>query len=452
MFALDALATQLAVVSRSNDGIGGLIVIGVLVIGGIATAIIYSHKSKVEHLQCQLERAAKANASLFADAKATVDRLTSELSGSRQELEEAKKELEEAKKEHALKLAEERASQERAHITREEALRADLAGMLSKFQNDSACLPWVASWAARIQEIVDNKHIQWLVSPPHPAHKAAEHYRVARQQAREATRRASILENKVSLYEKLAPWLADYSDYSLEEIISGVREEAELAACYARESDPVQLMLTTEEYRRLSENERNQLALDRYWHPSRRKTAWVAGVQFERLIGYRYEASGYRVTYHGAVAGKQDLGIDLICEREGDVHIVQCKRLSVEKKIPVRENVVAQTYGAAIYYALQKSLDPRRVVPVIATTYTLSDMARKFAEFLQVSLREGLVFERYPCIKCNIGRDGERIYHLPFDQQYDATVIGDRPGEFYASTVAEAVRAGFRRAFKWSGS
>ena len=45
-------------------------------------------------------------------------------------------------------------------------------------------------------------------------------------------------------------------------------------------------------------------------------------------------------------------------------------------------------------------------------------------------------------------KDGEKIYHLPFDQQYDRTIIGDCAGEFHAFTVKEAEDAGFRRAFK----
>jgi hypothetical protein len=53
--------------------------------------------------------------------------------------------------------------------------------------------------------------------------------------------------------------------------------------------------------------------------------------------------------------------------------------------------------------------------------------------------------------KCHIARDGERIYHLPFDQQYDRTVIEADRGECYASTVADAERAGFRRAWRWHG-
>ena len=54
----------------------------------------------------------------------------------------------------------------------------------------------------------------------------------------------------------------------------------------------------------------------------------------------------------------------------------------------------------------------------------------------------------YPCIKCNISADGTKIYHLPFDQQYDNVKIETHKGEFYCATVKEAEDAGFRRAFR----
>jgi hypothetical protein len=55
-------------------------------------------------------------------------------------------------------------------------------------------------------------------------------------------------------------------------------------------------------------------------------------------------------------------------------------------------------------------------------------------------------------IKCNINPSSkEKIYHLPFDQQYDKVVIGDVPGECYVETIADAEAAGFRRAFRWRG-
>ena len=91
---------------------------------------------------------------------------------------------------------------------------------------------------------------------------------------------------------------------------------------------------------------------------------------------------------------------------------------------------------------------------VLITNIKLSSMAKKMASYLKIEYIEDFEAGIYPCIKCNLGRDenGEitKIYHLPFDQQYDSAKI-NKKGEFYAMTVAEAEAAGFRRAFKWFG-
>ena len=58
----------------------------------------------------------------------------------------------------------------------------------------------------------------------------------------------------------------------------------------------------------------------------------------------------------------------------------------------------------------------------------------------------------YPCIKCNISRTtNEKIYHLPFDQQYDKTIVELDRNEKYLRTVYEAEMQGFRRAWRWFG-
>ena len=71
------------------------------------------------------------------------------------------------------------------------------------------------------------------------------------------------------------------------------------------------------------------------------------------------------------------------------------------------------------------------------------------ANALSIEIIENEPIGDFPRIKCNIsGRDSEKIYHLPFDQQYDRTVIEPHKGEFFAYTVKEAEEAGFRRAFR----
>jgi hypothetical protein len=91
--------------------------------------------------------------------------------------------------------------------------------------------------------------------------------------------------------------------------------------------------------------------------------------------------------------------------------------------------------------------DEIKIKAYFVTSTALSETAKKFAEYLGVSYKESLPLGDYPRIKCNINHStGERIYHLPFDQQYNRTTITHKTGERYAYTVAEAEEKGFRRA------
>ena len=87
------------------------------------------------------------------------------------------------------------------------------------------------------------------------------------------------------------------------------------------------------------------------------------------------------------------------------------------------------------------------IIPRIVTNITLSDTAKSFAKSLGVEYMENFKLEMYPLIKCNIN-NGEKIYHLPFDQQYRRTDISKKD-EFMALTVKEAENAGFRRAKRY---
>lgn len=332
-----------------------------------------------------------------------------------------------------------------------EALHSTYTACVEKIKQESALLPSVVEWASRIQEAIDADIVKDLVEKDRPALKAAEEVKEARAIARGWKKESDILRNRIALYEAEAPWLVEFVDYSVEDIVEGLRQEVELQRAVATGNDPSRLFVSISEWASLTEGRRNQLALDRYWE-YRQRNAWVAGIQYERFVGYSYEKNGFEVEYHGATKGVSDLGIDLVCCKDGKAHLVQCKRLSIEKGYPVRENTIAQIFGASLYYAHKKGISRDSITPVVVTTFDLSGEAKEFANALNVQYRERNQLERYPCIKCNIGAEsGEKIYHLPFDQQYDVTRIEPEKGEFYAMTVAEAERRGFRRAFRWMG-
>ena len=206
--------------------------------------------------------------------------------------------------------------------------------------------------------------------------------------------------------------------------------------------------VSKEEYEKLNNIERNQLALDRYI-ASHSKTKWQVGRDYELYVGYIYKQKGYDVDYFGSYMGLEDLGRDIIAKKADKTCLIQCKYWSRDKKI--HEKHITQLYGTVASYCIENSLNISDVSGVLITNIELSDMAKKMANYLNISYIEKFEKGEYPCIKCNIGHDDygiTKIYHLPFDQQYDSTKISSE-GEFFAMTVKEAEDAGFRRAFKW---
>lgn len=302
---------------------------------------------------------------------------------------------------------------------------------------------WLADAFAEFISTKDAEVECALVLKPNPAVKAAETVSELRRKRADMARELKFLQYQLASYEEYFPQLLDYRDAILDEVVD-LRPGASDAL---GEVDPALALgyLSKEEYEALSTSEKYQRALDRYW--SRNKSDVEIGRVYERFIGYTYERDGWAVTYHGALKGFEDFGRDLICRHGSQTHIVQCKCWSSSKVI--REKHIMQLFGTSVLYRLTEGDPDAR--PVFVTTTSLSPEATLVAEALGVEVRRQSL-ERYPMVKCNVSRStGERIYHLPFDQQYDRVVVGDMPGELQATTVEEAEAAGFRRAYRWHG-
>jgi hypothetical protein len=277
-----------------------------------------------------------------------------------------------------------------------------------------------------------------------PALKASAKIGELRIKTKEAIIFAKRMQYKYDYLFRLFPDLELYveDDESISNITS-VKNLEDLK----QSIDPARHYLSRDEYLKLSENERNKLALDRYINSQ--KSKWQIGRDYELFTGYQYYKDGFDVEYFGIEKQLSDLGRDLVVRKNGETQIVQCKFWSQQKTI--HEKHVAQLYGTTIQYILAHGNS--NVKPVFVTNISLSPMAIEFAKYLNVTVFQNMPMGEFPRIKCNInqGENGEetRIYHLPMDQQYDTAKI-NKDGEFFAFTVEEAVQAGFRRAWKWS--
>ena len=291
--------------------------------------------------------------------------------------------------------------------------------------------------------------INWLKRKQNPAFHSAELLRKAKEEKIQLNTELKIQTYKLEFllyhFPELNPYLENFEslmELAKYEKIQTVKKNFDYSRDY----------LSKEEWERLSVTERNQLALERY--VKKQKTPWQIGRDFEMFCAWHLEQKGFKVERFGIENGKKDLGRDLIAidDSETKIYVIQCKCWKKDRLI--RENIIAQLYGTS--FALEQEMKNnllngydqiKTVIPVIAipTFSRLSNVAIEFCKKLGVQILI-LDYHRFPRIKCNIN-GGQKIYHLPFDQQYDSTKIS-KPGEFYAYNVKEAEEQGFRRALK----
>ena len=332
--------------------------------------------------------------------------------------------------------------QEHFLTEREKQLKENQAMLDSILHAEHADTPYFAKQFADCLYLIDLKAASDLENKARPAFTAAEKVREISSQKRALQEQCKLLEYQLFLYESVFPWLSDFKEISADDLAS----VANIAAAPESEYSTLRNWLSPQEYQTLSETDRLQLALDRY--SSRQKSNWQVGIEYERYVGYCYEQKGYKVRYFGATEGLEDMGRDLIVSKGKNLFVIQCKRWASEKTI--HEKHIFQLYGTTI---LQVMEHPEcQVSGIFITTTSLSSLAKSCANYLHIAVVEKFPLKPYPLIKCNISRDGDKIYHLPFDQQYDRVIINPSDGDCYVSTVQEAESKGFRHAWRWHGS
>lgn len=307
----------------------------------------------------------------------------------------------------------------------------------------SSGYPTLHKSLAEFEKYIDDAVSHELIVKSHPAYSSAEVVKEHSRRRREAERSQKITQSIIEYYEELEPSLIDYKNEEFGDIDEVLKEWTE-----EEKQDPVTYFVNKDEYRNLSSAERNQLALERYW--KRPHSKWHIGIMYERYVGYLYENMGYEVAYHGVKEGVHDLGRDLLAQKGNEIIVIQCKYWNQFRT--VFENEIFQFFGTVFQYKYANKT--KKVKGIFYATTEVSDLARNFATELGIELKENYKMDRaYPCIKCNISQiDKTKIYHLPFDQQYDNVKIEPKTGEFYCTTTKEAENNGFRRAWKWKGS
>jgi hypothetical protein len=288
---------------------------------------------------------------------------------------------------------------------------------------------------------------KYLSSKERPAKTEALRINELKRETKKYLEQFKLMQYKYEELFNLFPELKDYVDdfESLKEL-ENIKNINQLQDEYDRVRD----YISKEDYQKLTVSERNQCALDMYIK-SQHRSNWQIGRDYELYIGYRLRSRGYKVWQYGIEKKLEDLGCDIIAIKDDKVHIIQCKRWKEEKKI--HEKHILHLYGTYILLRrnykdiLNIGLFNETVMANFISTHQVTDKAKEIAKILNVGL-DIIQFQEFPRIKCNIN-NGNKIYHLPFDQQYDRTKI-EKEGEFHVMTVKDAEIKGFRRALRYN--
>ena len=294
-----------------------------------------------------------------------------------------------------------------------------------------------AKLCADMKSYIFDSAADYLKNKKNPAvGTATEIKRTLKKQFKVAEAMCKEMSYKYEFLLSIFPELKTYVDD--EEELLGLAENENLED-FEEHHDRSRDYLSDEEWNSLSSTQRNQLALDR-WVKSNHNNH-VIGMLYELYISSRLRNEGFATVEYGIKHGLADLGRDIIAKKGNKTLIVQCKNWSNNKVI--HENVVTQLKGTSLEYEIAH--EDENVIPFLISTTQVSSTAEKFAKLLGVEIRI-VPLGKFPMIKCNINGTN-KIYHLPFDQQYERAEI-NKSGEFYAWTVEEAEAAGFRRALR----
>lgn len=107
------------------------------------------------------------------------------------------------------------------------------------------------------------------------------------------------------------------------------------------------------------------------------------GQEYEKYVARHFRRKGYTVSLNGVKKGFDDEGIDLICTKNGETLLIQCKNWAKEKMI--HENYIFQLYGAWKFY---EKAEKTEATAYFYCTCKVTNQARIIARILGIKLVE----------------------------------------------------------------
>lgn len=101
------------------------------------------------------------------------------------------------------------------------------------------------------------------------------------------------------------------------------------------------------------------------------------GHDFERYVAEHYKSIGYEVSLNGIIHGKKDNGIDIICSKENELILVQCKNWKENSKYKVTHLILKAFIGCCSEYVIKNQLFEKKVAFHFVTSNNILDASAK---------------------------------------------------------------------------
>ncbi len=107
------------------------------------------------------------------------------------------------------------------------------------------------------------------------------------------------------------------------------------------------------------------------------KESKIKGDNYEIYVAEHYKSIGYEVSLNGIIHGKKDNGIDIICNKNNELILIQCKNWKENSKYKVTHLILKAFIGCCSEYIIKNQLFNKKVAFHFVTSNNILDASAK---------------------------------------------------------------------------